>query len=395
MKRNKLLSIFMFVVSLFVVCGNVKAEKSIKIIDHKEYPEVKIYNDSNYSNMIRRVNIIKEESGSRLYCMDMGATAPGNGVEMYSDGPLSKEESQEYAYIIKNISTVGQASTVKYQAGTEATGFTPDNLEPVSKDYLKTQFAIWYYQKENNNTIRDNNGNPITDTVLAMYPGIDTLVSKAVSEDNPYKKDLTVTITGNASMKLSDDKKFYESEKLTVTSSRGGKVTLSMINNGIEGIEIYNEKGNKVNEVTSGSKVIIKVPVESLKLGVSSFKLNAEVTGEEYAMYEYTSKTNPSIQSVGKLESEPISESTSKEFSIDKKSTTKFSKISVVNQKELPGATLRILDENKELLMDPDGNAYEWVSTDEPHYIEGLPAGKYYLEERIAEKCYDFRILAW
>lgn len=69
-------------------------------------------------------------------------------------------------------------------------------------------------------------------------------------------------------------------------------------------------------------------------------------------------------------------------YLINKKTETKFSKISIVDNKELPGATLTILDENKEVIVDENGNAlYEWVSGDKPHYIYGLPVGKYYLKE--------------
>ncbi|MCD7745863.1 MAG: peptidase [Lachnospiraceae bacterium] len=48
---------------------------------------------------------------------------------------------------------------------------------------------------------------------------------------------------------------------------------------------------------------------------------------------------------------------------------------------ELPGATLTIFDE--------DGNVVEsWISTDEPHYIEMIPVGKYTLREETAPDGY-------
>ena len=61
---------------------------------------------------------------------------------------------------------------------------------------------------------------------------------------------------------------------------------------------------------------------------------------------------------------------------IDDITKVEISKKDIVNEEELPGATLQIIDE--------DGNVVEeWVSTDEPHYIEYLPIGDYILREKI------------
>ena len=63
---------------------------------------------------------------------------------------------------------------------------------------------------------------------------------------------------------------------------------------------------------------------------------------------------------------------------------TKFyiSKQDATTGKELPGATLQIIDS--------DGNVIEeWVSSSEPHYVEGLPVGNYKLKEIIAPEGYQ------
>lgn len=75
------------------------------------------------------------------------------------------------------------------------------------------------------------------------------------------------------------------------------------------------------------------------------------------------------------------------------KTETKISKINAVDGKELPGATLEILNEKKEkmscTILDKDGkekvlDECSWVSGDTPVTIIGLNKGKYYLKETIA-----------
>ena len=74
----------------------------------------------------------------------------------------------------------------------------------------------------------------------------------------------------------------------------------------------------------------------------------------------------------------------------NKKTKTSFSKQDATTGKELPGATLQILDKDKKEIKDKDGNVlYKWVSTDKPYIIEGLPAGIYYLQETIQPKGYE------
>ena len=69
---------------------------------------------------------------------------------------------------------------------------------------------------------------------------------------------------------------------------------------------------------------------------------------------------------------------------VDDTTKVRISKRDITTGEELPGATLQIIDEN--------GNVVEeWVSTNEPHMIEGkLIAGKEYtLKEIIAPEGYE------
>lgn len=74
---------------------------------------------------------------------------------------------------------------------------------------------------------------------------------------------------------------------------------------------------------------------------------------------------------------------------IDELIKTSFSKQDATTGKELPGATLQILDKDKNPILNEEGKPlYEWISTNEPHIIEGLPIGVYYLKETIAPEGY-------
>ena len=77
---------------------------------------------------------------------------------------------------------------------------------------------------------------------------------------------------------------------------------------------------------------------------------------------------------------------------------TQISKINAVNSQELPGATLQILNNEKEsmscLIINDEGKEEtikpcKWISGNKPRIILGLASGSYYLEEIIAPEGYE------
>lgn len=107
------------------------------------------------------------------------------------------------------------------------------------------------------------------------------------------------------------------------------------------------------------------------------------ISGEKYTLHETAAPDGYVI--ANDVEFTVNSDGTVTEVVMkDDTTKVKISKHDITTDKELPGATLQIIDE--------DGNVVEeWVSTDEAHFIEGkLIAGKEYtLRETIAPEGYE------
>ena len=134
-------------------------------------------------------------------------------------------------------------------------------------------------------------------------------------------------------------------------------------------LTIKNSKGEVVKTWVSSDKPEV---IKGLSLGKDT--LTEEIAPEGYVLstetLEFEVVANGVITNVV-MENKPV----------DKKPIF-ISKQDVVTKKELAGAHLEVRDEN--------GNLVEaWVSTDTPHMIEKLDAGKYFLTEILAPEGYE------
>lgn len=276
-----------------------------------------------------------------------------------------------------HISGIGSSCTLSSsqwsqptQAGVAAI-INKYNSSPSEKSYYYAELAIneflYYYEtKDSTNLISDNRDVRNNDGVKDFY-------DVAVAAYNNAKESFEVklsTESGKITFKLDDD--YYISNKLTVSGVEDYDVKVS----GTDNVEVYNQKNNSF---------YVRFPSSSLKDG-ETITVSVDVTASKTISLakKYDCGTNNQDLTPNKLDSTTIDKSAKMTGSISKEKQTtklKISKQDITTKEELPGATLVLKDEN--------GKEVEtWVSTNEPHYIEGLEPGKYSLTETIAPEGY-------
>ena len=152
-----------------------------------------------------------------------------------------------------------------------------------------------------------------------------------------------------------DEPTVFEFTKTSLTDGKeveGAKLTVT------------DENGEVVDEWVSGKEQHI---IKELVVG-QTYTMTEVLTAPGYVTAESIQFTVEDTAEVQKIEMK------------DDVTKVEISKTDIAG-KELPGAKLTILDENGEVVE-------SWTSTEEPHYIEMLPIGKYTLHEESAPEGY-------
>ena len=155
-------------------------------------------------------------------------------------------------------------------------------------------------------------------------------------------------------------------------------------------------KDNDGNVVETCEWVSAKEPkdIVGLKTGVV-YTLRETIAPDGYTIatdFQFTIATDGKVTCTGKTTT--AEDGTTVLLVEDEPTKVYISKVDITNEEELPGATLQILDEEENVVVikDNDGNpveTLEWVSGEEPKYIEGLPTGvNYILRETISPDGY-------
>lgn len=297
--------------------------------------------------------------GGYVYCRNYHLAIP-YGVTMTLEG----EAPAAIAYILSN--------------GFPRTSITGNN----DMDYYITQAALWWYMDLHMGT--NNLPEPVKTTGSDPHnlrPYIKKLVQGAESVSS-YATPTMSLVNNDSSLHLSSDKKYYESNTISVKAQyTTGNYTISL-QSAPSGTMIVNaSNGVSQSSFATNESFKIKIPVNSVDVGNLNIKVTATATGSINKAYMYKS-SDPTKQSVfGSVlypETSTLKDETTLTLSTSKVTITK---IDDDTNKPLAGA--------KFVVKDSAGTTVaSWTSTTSSHVIKNLPNGTYTLQEVEAPKGY-------
>lgn len=371
MRNKKILSLFMFMLGVFLIfSSSVLADKKdnqvgVDYADSRNWLEIE-KNIGTASGDIK-THVKMEDSGEILYCADREKGNPSvedKGYVLWNcDNTVSKNK-EELLYILNN-------GLIKFPAS-----FGADEQE----QYFIKQMAVWYFTRPGDSLFSGFNPNSTS------YP-ISRKIQNMIDAANAYKNKkpaVTLTVEGNKTMSLTSDGKYYISNKITVGGTDLSDNNIIVTASGVTGAFVTSDAAatSGVTSFKSGSKVYVKVPANSITKS-SNITLSAEGNYIEYLgdIYDCTPvNTTDNIQNVlhykPKQENKTVSNSISLNVSLK---DVIISKQDITGKEEIEGATL-VVKRNNVLVT-------SWKSTSTPKTLSLAP-GTYTLEETIAPKGY-------
>ena len=174
------------------------------------------------------------------------------------------------------------------------------------------------------------------------------------------EQDFTFEYAGAEQAEVSYDFTF-ENEATTV------ELTKSDLTTGDElpgaHLKVTDEDGNVVDEWVSTEEAHV---IKELVVG-KTYTMTETKPADGYVTAESIEFT---IENTAEIQKHEMKDDVTK---------VQISKTDITGDQEIPGAKLTILDENDQVVE-------SWTSTEEPHYVEKLPIGKYTLREEQAPK---------
>lgn len=360
MKNKKILSLFMFMLGVFLIfSSNVLAEQ-IAVYYPVGGARPKVTRDN-------ITTILKVTTNNELlYCANPNEYDPapesGGNTLWNCNSELTKNKKQ-LLYVLEK-------------------GFKGTNLGNNDKEkedsFFTTQMAVWHF------IVPENVDNDIKSSSLKS-----TIQSKIDAADNYAKTEpkILISLNGGNTLSLTSDGKYYVSNPITLEGI-GLSTDITVSASGVTGAFVTSNVNatSGATSFKSGSKVYVKVPASSITKS-SSLELS---TSGKYINYigtieictpENTSsklKIQDVIRYKPKQESVEVSNSISLNVSLK---DVVISKQDITGSKEIEGATLVVKRNNVPVAT------WTWTSTSTPKTLSLAP-GTYTLEETIAPKGY-------
>lgn len=302
---------------------------------------------------------LKDTNGNVVYCLDFHKSTP-HGVTMYMNG----EGGDGLTYIIQN-------------------GYPNKSITGnASYDKFITASAVWWYLDDT--TGSSNLPNSFKTTASDPHnlrPHIIKLVNDAKKAKTPTENTHIIASLSNKRMHLSSDKKYYETDLVTVDANLVSTYNVE-ITKAPAGTIIVDENGNQKTTLNVNQKFRIRVPVTSIKNSSDTAAVKLTTKYVYYRTYKY-SANDGKHQDVITVKPEEFVKNASTELVVSlPKSNVSILKIDGETDKPLKGAKLVLKDKNGKVVD-------EWTSTDKAHVIENIALGTYTLEEVEAPEGYE------
>ena len=360
---KNIMLVFTFIISLITFL-NVEAQTAPSSITLKSKSSLYYFSENNGTDYISGYNFYRKEltDGSFAYCASNIDTKVPAGKTL----------------VLKNVND-DMGLDYLIQHGYPNASFTGND----KKDYYITQSAIWEYYDQTRGS--NNWGRTVFDSSSTGMKGyVYSLVQGALAATNNSYPSPSIKVSYSSNI-LNLSGNYFVSNPISVKlSNTTGKYIVSL-ENAVAGTMIKDSEGNIKDTFKSGEEFIVYVPVQNVSTskGTISIRINAEGLVRKTYIYTSNQSSYQDIIPQAYEESTNITEVINLIYEKPEVKVTKvkISKQDITTKKELPGATLVVKDKNGKQID-------KWVSTNEPHYIEGLAPGEYTLTETIAPDGY-------